>query len=105
PPVLVLRFDVMEGRECEANASVDEVLTSLGATPEQIAEARRGGHLAGLAADVVFASDASLSANAMAKTLDVPVEDVVTVWRLLGIPVTDIDAAFFSERDAELTGM
>ena len=78
-------------------------LRSLGATEEEIAIARREGHLTGLAADVVLAEGATLSATDVAAEAGMDVDRVVSLWRLLGVVVPDADRAMFSERDARFT--
>jgi adenylate cyclase len=78
-------------------------LRSLGATEEQIAAARRECRLAGLAADLVLAEGATLSAADVASRAGVDVDRVIALWRLLGVAVPEPRRPMFSERDASFT--
>jgi adenylate cyclase len=89
--------------EGDGSEEIDEFLRSLGATQEQIDEARRECHLAGLAADLVLTEGANLSAAEVATQAGFDVDRVVAVWRLLGVAVPDPDRPMFSERDARFT--
>jgi adenylate cyclase len=82
---------------------IDDFLLSLGATGEQIADARRECRLAGLAADVVLSRDATLSATDVAAQAGLDVDRVIALWRLLGVVVPDAETPMFSERDARFT--
>ena len=84
-----------EGDELEA------FLRSLGATPEGIRAASEAGHLHGLAADLVLLSGADLTAREVAERADTTVEEVVDLWRTLGLPVAP-DVPAFSGSDVEL---
>ena len=86
-----------------AGRSIDDVLHSLGATDEQIEVARRECHFVGLAADLVLAKGAVLSAADLAARAGVRVEVVLSLWRTLGVIVPDEDRPMFSDRDAEFT--
>jgi adenylate cyclase len=76
-------------------------LHGLGATPDQIRAAAEGGHLSGLAADLVLTSGAELTARQVGERAGTTVEDVVDVWRTLGLAVDPDDRAF-SDDDVEL---
>ena len=78
-------------------------LHSLGADEAAIAAADTTGHLPGLAADLVLARDEALTAADVAERMGVPVDDVVGVWRSLGVGVPDASARIFTEADAVLT--
>jgi adenylate cyclase len=78
-------------------------LRSLGATQADIEGARRDCRLAGLAADLVLARGADLSAEDLAAHARVDTEAVVALWRTLGITVPRVDQPLFSRRDAEFT--
>jgi len=80
---------------------IDAYLKALGATDEQIAEARRQSHLAGLAGDLVLARGATLTARDMAERSGTTVLDVLAMWRTMGVAVPDEDRVMFSEDDAE----
>ncbi len=82
---------------------IDAYLRTLGATDEQIADARRRCHLAGLAGDLVLARGATLTARDLAGRSGTTVEDVLAMWRTMGVVVPDEDRAMFSDDDAEFT--
>jgi adenylate cyclase len=81
--------------------SVNRFLRSLGATEEQIESAWRNCRIASLAGDLVFAEGADLSAGDLATRAGVPADNIVSLWRTLGIVVPDADIGMFTERDAE----
>jgi hypothetical protein len=56
-----------------------------------------------LAGDLVFAEGAERSARDLAATAGAAVDDVLSMWRSLGIVVPDPDLVMFTERDADLT--
>ena len=76
---------------------------SLGATDEQIETAWSDCHVARLAGDLVFAEGATRSAKDVAALTGAPLEQVLSLWRTLGIVVPTPDTRMFSERDAEFT--
>jgi adenylate cyclase len=82
---------------------IDAYLSALGATDEQIADARRQCHLAGLAGDLVLARGATLDARDLAERSGTSVEDVLAMWRTMGVLVPDEDRAMFTDDDAEFT--
>jgi adenylate cyclase len=82
---------------------IDAYLKSLGATDEQVANARRQCHLAGLAGDLVFARGSTLTARDLASRSGISVDDVLAMWRTMGVAVPDAGRSMFSEDDAELT--
>ena len=75
----------------------------MGATEEQIRTAWSECHVARLAGDLVFAEGATLSANDVASRTGTALEQVLSVWRTLGIVVPSPETRMFSVRDAELT--
>jgi adenylate cyclase len=83
--------------------AIDAVLRSLGATEEQLDAVRGQSHYVGLAADLVLTEGAVLTALDLADRSGVPVEEVLSLWRTLGVDVPDEHRAMFSERDAEFT--
>jgi adenylate cyclase len=80
---------------------LEAFLTGLGATPERIRAAAEGGHLHGLAADLVLATGADLTARQVAERAGTTVEEVLGTWRTVGLAV-DPDEPAFSEADVEL---
>ena len=82
---------------------IDLYLKELGATDEQIADARRVCNLAGLAGDLVLARGATLTARDLAGRSGTTVEDVLAMWRTMGVVVPDEDRVMFSDDDAECT--
>jgi adenylate cyclase len=89
--------------ESEGTKAVNAFLRSLGATEEQIATAWKDCHVPRLAGDLVFAEGATLTASDVATKAGLPVEDVLSLWRTLGVIVPDADTAMFSARDADFT--
>ena len=89
--------------ENEGTEAVDAFLRSLGATEEQIATAWKECYVPRLAGDLVFAEGATLSATDVAASAGLPVDDVLSLWRTLGVIVPDADRPMFSARDAEFT--
>jgi adenylate cyclase len=92
-----------EGDGAVDHEGVDAFLRSLGATEEQIQTAWSECHVARLAGDLVFAEGATLSANDVASRTGTALEQVLSVWRTLGIVVPSPETRMFSARDAELT--
>jgi adenylate cyclase len=82
---------------------INAYLKALGATDEQIADGWRQCHLARLAGDLVFARGATLTARDLASRAGTAVDDVLAMWRTMGVVVPDADRPMFSEDDAELT--
>ncbi|MGH9081649.1 MAG: adenylate/guanylate cyclase domain-containing protein [Acidimicrobiales bacterium] len=87
----------------DGDETIDTFLGSLGATDEQIETARRDCRVAGLAGDLVLARGATLDADNLADRIGIPVDHVISLWRTLGVAVSDARTPMFSERDAELT--
>jgi adenylate cyclase len=87
----------------EDTMEIDAYLKALGATDEQIADARRRSHVAGLAGDLVLARGATLSARDLAERAGTTLFDVLAMWRTMGVIVPDEDRTMFSEDDAEFT--
>jgi adenylate cyclase len=84
--------------------AIDAFLRSLGATEEQIRNAWRECHVAGLAGDLVFAEGATLTAVDLAALAEVDVDRILSFWRTLGVVIPDQDHAMFSARDADFSG-
>jgi adenylate cyclase len=82
--------------------SIDAFLRALGASEEQIAVARREGHLSRLAGDLVLAAGATLSGTDLTSRAGVDPPTVLRLWRTLGVHVPDDHQPMFSERDAML---
>jgi adenylate cyclase len=80
-----------------------EFLVSMGATQADVQAALEEGNLTRLAADVVLSRDATTSARELAQRTGTTLDDVVSVWRGVGVDVADPDAVMFSERDASFT--
>ncbi len=81
-------------------AEVDVFLRSLGASDEQIANARYPARLAG---DLVLAQGTTLTADDLASRSGASVDHVLSMWRTLGVVVPDERRPMFSEGDADLT--
>jgi class 3 adenylate cyclase len=89
--------------ENEGAEAVNAFLRSLGATEEEIATVWNDCHVPRLAGDLVFAEGATLTATDVAATTGLTVDDVLSLWRTLGVIVPDADRPMFSARDAEFT--
>jgi len=89
--------------DASADAELSEFLRSLGATDEQIDEARRECHLSRLATDVVLNQGAVLGASQLAARAGVATDRVLELWRTLGVAPPGPDEPYFSERDAAFT--
>lgn len=87
----------------DGSDTIEAYLRSLGATEEQIEVARLECRFAGLAGDLVLARGATLSADDLAGRDQLDVDEVMWLWRTLGVMVPDPKAPMFTERDAELT--
>jgi class 3 adenylate cyclase len=87
---------------CDASPDLVSFLLSLGATPEQIAEAETRSGLVGLGADLVFAAAEGFTAADLAEQTGTSVEDVMDIWRALGVEVPGPETPMFSSADASL---
>ena len=58
--------------------------------------------LPGVASNVLFRRGATLSARQLAERCDMPVEDVLSLYREIGIAIDDVDRAQFSEAEVDL---
>ena len=76
-------------------------LADEGATIDEMVESARNGNLTSLVTDQRLQRGA-LSAVDLAERVGVPVEDVVEVFRLLGVAVPDVDDPIFEEREIQL---
>jgi class 3 adenylate cyclase len=77
-------------------------LQSLGATPEQIAEAETHSNLTGLGADLVLTASEVFTATELAQRVGAPVDRVVDIWRALGVEVPGPEVPMFSADDGGL---
>ncbi len=82
---------------------IDDFLRSLGATEEQIRQARRLDSQAALAGDLALARGATLTAADLADRAGTTVQNVLDMWRTMGVVVPDADRPLFSEDDLEFT--
>ncbi len=89
-------------QSCLPNPELVEFLTSLGATAEQIAEAETQSNLIGLGADLVFAAAEGLTARDVAALSGAPVDEVMGIWRALGVEVPGPETPMFSTDDVSL---
>jgi adenylate cyclase len=87
----------------DGSETIEAFLHSLGATDDQIEWARRECRYAGLAGDLVLARGATLSAADLAEQDAFSVDEVVSLWRTLGVAVPDPETPMFSKRDADIT--
>ncbi len=87
---------------CGATPDLVEFLQSLGATPEQIAEAETRSNLTGLGADLVFAAAEGLTASELATLAGTSVDRVMGIWGALGVEVPGPEEPMFSSDDVEL---
>jgi len=87
---------------CPPTPELVEFLTSLGATPERIAEAEKQSNLIGLGADLVFAAAERLTARDVAARSGAPVDAVMGIWRALGVEVPGPETPIFSTDDVSL---
>ena len=78
-----------------------QYLTDEGATIDEMVESARNGNLTSLVTDQRLQRGA-LSAADLAERVGVPVDDVVEVFRLLGVAVPDVDDLMFDEREIQL---
>jgi adenylate cyclase len=91
--------------EESGNDALTSFLESLGATGDQIETARRECSLARLPADLILTRDATLSAKDIAGRAQVDVDEVVGLWRTLGVNVPDDQRCMFTEQDASFTAI
>ncbi len=89
--------------EVDDGDRIDTFLLSLGASRDQIEAARNECRFAGLAGDLVLSRGATLSAAALAERVGMPLEEVISMWRTLGVAIPDPEEPKFSDRDADLT--
>jgi class 3 adenylate cyclase len=87
---------------CALSPELVDFFVSLGATPEQIAEAEKGSALVGLGADLVFRASEGLTASDVAARAGTSVDSVLGIWRSLGVEVPDPEAPLFSTDDVNL---
>jgi len=87
---------------CATSPELVAFFRSLGATDEQIAEAARQSNLVGLGADLIFAADEGLTAVDVAARAGVSPDDVLGVWRALGVEVPGPQSPMFSSADVSL---
>ena len=87
---------------CAATPEITSFLASLGATPEQIAEATARAGLVGLGADLVFAAAEGFTAGDLAARAGTSVDAVMGTWRAIGVEVPDTDTPMFSADDVRI---
>ena len=87
---------------CYPSPELVAFLTSLGATPEQIAAAEGQSNLIGLGADLVFTHAEGLTATDVAARSGASVDVVMRIWQALGVDVPGPDAPMFSSDDVSL---
>jgi adenylate cyclase len=87
----------------EGTEEIDLFLRSLGASDQQLATAWRDCRIASLAADLVLAAGATLTAADLAVRAGVSEDAVLSLWRTLGVVVPDSQRPMFSESDAAFT--
>ncbi len=80
-------------------------LRSLGATDEEIERARRECGISRLPSDLILTRDAHLDAVDLAARADLSPDEVVGLWRTLGVTVPDKRTVMFSERDVAFTSL
>jgi adenylate cyclase len=95
--------NVVSVAQADAIDTIDMFLRSLGATEDQIEAARLDCRLASLAGDVILSRGSTLSADDLAERVGMDVDEVLSVWRTLGVTVPDPHTPMFSEADAEFT--
>jgi adenylate cyclase len=86
---------------CAPTPALTEFLLSLGATPEGIAAAGQSA-LVGLSADLVFGAGEVLTAGQLAEQVGTSVDQVLRVWRALGVDVPGPEVTMFSPADVDL---
>jgi adenylate cyclase len=84
-------------------AEIHDLLRSLGATEEQITAAGNTKLLGRLAGDLVLNRGASLNARDLAERAGTGIDNVLAMWRTMGVVVPDEDQRLFSEEDAQFT--
>ncbi len=87
---------------CAASPSLVAFLVSLGATREQITEAEARSGLVGLGADLVFTAGEGFTAEDLAARTGADTDQVLAIWRALGVEVPGPDTAMFSSADVSL---
>ena len=99
---MVVRGRAGTGEAAEAPRDIVEFLCSLGATAQQIADTKRPSQLQQLAADLVLARAADFALEELARLSGVGVEDVSTIWRMLGVDTGRQESLTFRTDDVEL---
>jgi len=94
---------VSDMTESEGADGLVAFLRTLGATEERLEDARRDSTLERLPTELILSKDADLCAEDMAVRSGVSVDQVLELWRMLGISVPDGRSPMFSERDASFT--
>ncbi len=90
------------GPDCEPpDDELIEFLTGLGATPQDLADAAKTGHLGGLAGDLVLARSAEMDVGELARAAGVEEDKVVLMWREMGLLPESGDVRF-GARDLEV---
>jgi adenylate cyclase len=101
----VVDFDALEAAgiaNARQRAGLIDYLDKLGFTADEMVEAERRGRLFGLAGDVLQWSGRPVyTFRAAAEVLEVPLDELVHVWEVLGLTVADLDEPALSETDVD----
>jgi adenylate cyclase len=101
----VVDFDALEAAgiaNARQRAGLIEYLDKLGFTADEMVEAERRGRLFGLAGDVLQWSGRPVyTFRTAAQVLDVPLDELVHAWEVLGLRVADPDEPALSETDVD----
>ncbi len=87
--------------DAEARLALLRYVAEAGASVERMVEADLDGNLASLSLDLVL-ERGDLTARQLAGQVGMPLDDLVDVYRLLGVPVTDLDAPCFETAEVDL---
>ncbi|MCV7237791.1 adenylate/guanylate cyclase domain-containing protein [Mycolicibacterium celeriflavum] len=88
--------------DAHGRAALIAYLDSLGFTAEEMVDAERRGRLFGLAGDVLQWSGRPVySFRAAAESLNVPLDELVHAWEVMGLRVNDPDQPALSETDVD----
>jgi adenylate cyclase len=83
----------------EDKEELSDFLLSLGATRDEIRRAEEEGRRGQLAGDLALTSGTHLSARDLARKASLDLDEVVGLWRAVGVEVEDPDEAMFSDED------
>ncbi|MGV0744573.1 adenylate/guanylate cyclase domain-containing protein [Mycolicibacterium sp. XJ870] len=98
-------FDALEAAgiaDARRRAALLEYLDGLGFTAEEMVDAERHGRLFGLAGDSLQRSGPpTYSLQTAAEALELPIDDVMRFWAVLGLTVSDPDQLTLSQADVD----